>query len=66
MKKFASIAAASALALTAAAPAFAESSDPFTKADKPVVSSQAAPTVPVWAVIGGVAGVVAIAASNDT
>lgn len=66
MKKFATIAAASALAVATAAPAFAESADPFTKAQSPVVSSQAVPTVPVWAVIGGVAVVVAVAASDDT
>jgi hypothetical protein len=66
MKTFTTLAAAAALTLGAAAPALAEASDPFTKADKPVVSSQAVPTVPVWAIIGGVATVVAVAASDDT
>jgi hypothetical protein len=66
MKRFATIAAASALAVAAAAPAFAESADPFTKAQTPVVSSQAVPTVPVWAIIGGVATIVGFAASDDT
>ncbi|RBI84612.1 hypothetical protein DRV85_11700 [Rhodosalinus halophilus] len=66
MKTFTTFAAAAALAAAAAAPAFAESADPFTKAQNPVVSSQAVPTVPVWAVIGGVAAVVAVAANDDT
>ncbi|MFP4044438.1 MAG: hypothetical protein ACLFTP_07725 [Rhodosalinus sp.] len=66
MKKFATIAAASAVAAAAAAPAFAESADPFEKAQSPVVSSQAVPTVPVWAIVGGVAVAVAVAASDDT
>lgn len=66
MKSFTTLAATAALTLGAAAPALADTSDPFTKADKPVVSSQAVPTVPVWAIIGGVATVVAVAASDDT
>jgi hypothetical protein len=66
MKNFATIAAASALAVAGAAPAFAESADPFTKAQSPVVSSQAMPTVPVFAVIGGIAVAIAVAASDDT
>lgn len=66
MKKFATIAAASAIAASAAVPAFAESADPFTKAQSPVVSSQANANVPVWAVIGGIAVAIAIAAHDDT
>ncbi|REC57707.1 hypothetical protein DRV84_05915 [Rhodosalinus sediminis] len=66
MKTFTTLAATAALTLGAAAPALADTSDPFAKADKPVVSSQAVPTVPVWAIIGGVATVVAVAASDDT
>lgn len=66
MKKFATIAAASSLAVAAAAPVFAESADPFAKAQSPVVSSQAVPTVPVWAIIGGATAIVAVAASDDT
>ena len=66
MKKISTFAAAAALAVSAAAPAFAESADPFTKAQNPVVSSQVVPTVPVWAIIGGVVTIAAVAASDDT
>jgi hypothetical protein len=66
MKKFATIAAASALAVATAAPAFAESADPFEKAQSPVVSSQVVPTAPVWVIIGGIGAAIAVAASDDT
>lgn len=66
MKTFTTFAAAAALAAAAAAPAFAESADPFTKAQNPVISSQVVPTVPVWAIIGGVVTIAAVAANDDT
>jgi hypothetical protein len=63
MKRFATIAAASALTLSVAAPTVAQSADPFETAQSPFVSSQAGGVVS-GAIVAGAAALLILAASE--